>query len=142
MSYFNDHVLDLGSMTTGVVGTLDLSLTLEMISPTNDTEFGATLLIADVGLPILPGDHNDDGKVDAADYIVWRKNQGTRNTLPNDPNGGTIGATQYNTWRANFGEMAGSGSVATANATVPEWPGPIRPLAFRTIPRRGACGRC
>ena len=28
MSYFNDHVLDLGSMATGVVGTLDLSLTL------------------------------------------------------------------------------------------------------------------
>ena len=58
----------------------------------------------------VPGDYNDDGEVDAADYVVWRKNVGTMNMLPNDPDGGTIGSNQYNTWRANFGEMSGSGS--------------------------------
>jgi hypothetical protein len=41
-------------------------------------------------------------------------------TLPNDPHGGTIGANQFNTWRANFGKTAGGGSAAKANATVPE----------------------
>ena len=46
--------------------------------------------------PTLPGDFNHDGTVDAADYIVWRKTDGT-------PAG-------YNTWRANFGQPAGSGS--------------------------------
>jgi hypothetical protein len=60
----------------------------------------------------LPGDYNDDDKVDAADYVVYRKNENTMNPLPNDPHGGTIGADQYNTWAANFGSMAGSGSVA------------------------------
>jgi T5SS/PEP-CTERM-associated repeat protein len=66
----------------------------------------------------LPGDYNDDGTVDAADYVVWRKNEGTINTLPNDPIGGTIGAAQYNNWRANFGTSTGSGSLA--ESSVPE----------------------
>ena len=52
------------------------------------------------------GDFNHDGIVDAADYVVWRKTDGT-------PAG-------YNIWRANFGQPSGSGSVASANATVPE----------------------
>jgi hypothetical protein len=62
--------------------------------------------------PLLAGDYNDDGTVDAADYVVWRKYEGTMTTLPNDPHGGTIGAAQYNEWAANFGETApGGGSL-------------------------------
>jgi hypothetical protein len=67
----------------------------------------------------LPGDYNDDDKVDAADYVVFRKNEGTMNTLPNDPDGGTIGAAQYNTWRSNFGAMVGGGG-GLGSAAVPE----------------------
>jgi hypothetical protein len=56
----------------------------------------------------LPGDYNFDGTVDAADYVVWRKNDGT-------PAG-------YDTWRANFGRTAGSGGgeASSGNAAVPE----------------------
>jgi hypothetical protein len=68
----------------------------------------------------ISGDYNDDGKVDAADYVVWRKNEGTTNTLPNDPIGGTIGQTHYNQWRAHFGQAVGSGSTSASNPTVPE----------------------
>jgi hypothetical protein len=64
-----------------------------------------------------PGDYNSNGFVDAADYAVWRKNVGTTTPLPNDPTGGTIGTTQYNTWRANFGKTGGSG---TSLLSVPE----------------------
>ena len=46
----------------------------------------------------LPGDYNTDGVVDAADYVVWRKTDGT-------PEG-------YDTWRANFGRAAGMGATA------------------------------
>jgi hypothetical protein len=60
---------------------------------------------ADV-VPPLPGDFNHDGTVDAADYVVWRKTDGT----PAD----------YNIWRANFGQPSGSGSVAGENATILE----------------------
>ena len=34
--------------------------------------------------PVLAGDYNDDGLVDAADYIVWRKFAGTDFPLPNE----------------------------------------------------------
>ena len=32
------------------------------------------------------GDYNNDGIVDAADYVVWRKANGQNVTLPNDSN--------------------------------------------------------
>jgi dienelactone hydrolase len=54
----------------------------------------------------LRGDYNYDGNVDAADYVVWRKSDGS--------------SAGYETWRANFGKTAGNGSAASANATVPE----------------------
>jgi hypothetical protein len=56
----------------------------------------------------LSGDYNSDGKVDAADYVVWR----------NDP-AGHGGASGYNTWEANFGATAGAGAGLGA-AAVPE----------------------
>jgi fibronectin-binding autotransporter adhesin len=56
----------------------------------------------------LPGDFNTDGLVDAPDYVVWRKNNGSQ--------------TDYNTWRSNFGRPAGSGSDSDVSiqAAVPE----------------------
>jgi hypothetical protein len=122
-AYFDDHILYLGDIDTGVTGTLDLSFSLEMSSPNNGTSFNTTLLVADVGPDILPGDYNNDGKTDAADYVVWRKHEGSMTILPNDPHGGTIGATQFNTWRANFGKTfvpVPPGGGAGGNAAVPE----------------------
>jgi hypothetical protein len=118
MGYFNDHVLDLGAMNFGVAGTLDLSISLEMTSLDNATRFGTTLLIADVGPSMLPGDYTNDGKVDTADYVMWRKLNGTSTPLLNDPNLLPIDADQYNTWRANFGGTAGPGSGG--DTAVPE----------------------
>ena len=56
-----------------------------------------------------PGDYNHDGKVNAADYVLWRK----------DPtnNGGPGG---YATWRLNFGNPPGSGSGLEGGGSVPE----------------------
>ncbi len=56
-----------------------------------------------------PGDFNKDNTVDSADYVVWRRTNGT-------PEG-------YDTWRANFGRtfINVSGADANvANATIPE----------------------
>ncbi len=90
---------------------------------THQLIYGASALLLATG-PVagVPGDYNGDGKVDAADYVVWRKNEGTTNVLPNDPIGGTIGAAHYNQWRTNFGAMggAGSGDSASADGAVPE----------------------
>ncbi len=57
----------------------------------------------------FPGDFNHDGAVDAADYVVWRKNAD-----------GIYTQNDFNIWRSHFGQTAGSGSGATLNAAIPE----------------------
>jgi hypothetical protein len=64
------------------------------------------------------GDYNDDGTVDAADYVMWQKLIGMTSTLPNDPYAGTtIGQQQYATWSENFGR---SGAGSGGHRVVPE----------------------
>ena len=71
----------------------------------------------------LPGDFNSDGAVDAADYVVWRKADGT-------PAG-------YNAWRTHFGQTAGSGSSTVTNAAVPE----PSTLVMLVLAAAGVCSR-
>ncbi len=70
----------------------------------------------------IAGDYNNNGVVDAADYVVWRNNEGTNNTLPNNTISGPIGQLHYNQWRANFGKPPASGATLpdSSIATVPE----------------------
>ena len=44
----------------------------------------------------MVGDYNNNGKVDAADYVLWRNNVGTTTVLPNDPGGRHNRPYQYN----------------------------------------------
>jgi autotransporter-associated beta strand protein len=69
---------------------------------------GTGLLDVTTGPPVgLPGDYNEDGIVDAADYVVWRKTDGSQ--------------PGYDDWRMNFGRTAGSGSGSSLNpGAVPE----------------------
>ena len=60
--------------------------------------------------PGLPGDYNQNGVVDAADYAVWRDNDGSGTSLPNDDTLG-VGPDDYVRWRSHFGQTAGSGSA-------------------------------
>ncbi|MEX0642642.1 MAG: PEP-CTERM sorting domain-containing protein [Pirellulales bacterium] len=61
-----------------------------------------------VASPELTGDHNGDGFVDAADYVTWRKNEGT------------LGQQGYDDWAAHFGEALGSSSSLGLNTSIPE----------------------
>jgi hypothetical protein len=51
----------------------------------------------------LAGDYNADGVVDAADYVAWRHGLGI-----------TYTQADYDLWRANFGQTAGSGAAGYA----------------------------
>ena len=57
----------------------------------------------------LTGDYNENGTVDAADYVLWRDNPAAHG---GDPAG-------YNTWRENFGKTLAGGGLASGSA-VPE----------------------
>lgn len=89
-----------------------------------DDSNNSTELLVNLEIPapnIHPGDYNDDGVVDAADYVVWRNTLGTTG-LPlgtaADGNGnGEVDAQDYLVWRDHFGELAGG---AVTLATVPE----------------------
>lgn len=56
---------------------------------------------------LLAADLNDDGMVDAADYVVWRRGLGT-----------TYTEAGYDLWKATFGATASS--ATSLNATIPE----------------------
>ena len=76
--------------------------------------------------PLLPGDYNLSGVVDAADYTVWRNTLGQTGLIPYsgaDGDGdGQVDTDDYQVWKANFGNTsAGPGSAAIA-ATVPSAP--------------------
>jgi hypothetical protein len=77
---------------------------------------------------LLSADYNDNGLIDAADYVLWRNTSGqTGAGLAADGNGdGTVDQADYDLWRTNFGATAGAGAGLTASAasapsaTVPE----------------------
>jgi hypothetical protein len=63
-------------------------------------------------IPTLDGDYNQDGSVNAADYVVWRKTNGTQ--------------PGYDTWRTNFGRAAaGSGLGRALGASAIPEPGAV-----------------
>jgi hypothetical protein len=67
----------------------------------------------------ITGDYNNNGNVDAADYVVWRRSLGAIGSgLPADGNGNnTVDAGDYTVWRSHFGAASGSASAAV---NVPE----------------------
>src|SRR4029079_16566215 len=88
----------------------------------------------------VPGDYNNNGVVDAADYILWRKFNGNPSvTLPNDSTTGTD-ANDYTEWRSHFGQTS-SGSVqgSLLQSSVPEPPALaiLAIAAFFAFPFRG-----
>jgi autotransporter-associated beta strand protein len=72
--------------------------------------------------PLLIGDYNSNGIVDAADYTVWRNALGTSTVLNNrDPaNMGNVSQNDYASWKTNFGAtLPGAGSL-NSSGSVPE----------------------
>jgi hypothetical protein len=92
------------STATGAFGSIVLpTLPAGLAWGVNTTSTGVLL---SVNSGSLPGDFNGDGKVDAADYVRWRKTNGS--------------AAAYNTWRANYGRVSGFGAGAVQAAAAPE----------------------
>jgi hypothetical protein len=86
-----------GSLSSIAVGSAPTGFTYRLFNdPSNTT----------INLEVTsPGDFNHDGTVDAADYVVWRKNGGS--------------SADYDGWRAHFGQTYTPGNAVTS-AAVPE----------------------
>ena len=78
-----------------------------------------SIVSGEVTYPIVAGvqgDYNNNGIVDAGDYVLWRKG----GPLQNDPSPG-VTAGDYTFWRSRFGANTGSGtSEGLSGAAVPE----------------------
>ena len=73
--------------------------------------------------PVLFGDFNDDGIVDAADYTVWRNNLGneSEDVINNAGDGmGGVDSGDYEVWKQHYGQMTGLGSGGIAASVIPE----------------------
>ena len=89
---------------------LPSGLTSNLAWDTSNLLVDGTVSIVSLG---LPGDYNNNGMIDAADYTAWRDalTAGATN-LTNDPTPGVVDETDFDYWRAHFGETLGSGSGA------------------------------
>ena len=118
--------LELITASGGIVGQFD-SLILPLVP--NDLEVGVQYTSNGLMLEVqlidssfdLPGDYNEDGTVDAADYAVWRNQMGSPNSLPNDDTPG-VDHDDYARWKSNFGNVLlhGAGAIAQSPPAVPE----------------------
>jgi hypothetical protein len=93
---------DVGLRNVATVTTWSrLGFTIGTAAGGTDVKYFDNIVVrSDFGEAVpLAGDYNSDGKVDAADYTLWRKNPGS---FGGDPAG-------YNTWRENFGKPTGAG---------------------------------
>ena len=94
--------LDGGGSTTMVMNFYNDAFAVQVLnSPSDGLERSVGSNLAVFALP--NGDYNQNGAVDAADYVVWRKSIG--------------GQLAYDAWRTRFG---GSPSGLGSGASVPE----------------------
>jgi hypothetical protein len=69
--------------------------------------------------PGIAGDYNNNGIVDAGDYIIWRKKLNQSVVIPNDITPGTVVSQDHTEWKNRFGKTS-SEFGAGAGTSVPE----------------------
>jgi hypothetical protein len=82
--------------------------------PTADYDYAIDNFVVETFTAGVLGDYNNNGKVDAADYVLWR-NGGPLSNEVDTP--GTVNAADYAEWRARFGNP---GSGAGLGGAIPE----------------------
>ena len=82
----------------------------------------------------LTGDFNNNGVVDAADYIIWRDTVGSTTDLRADANlNGVVDAADFDLWRSNFGTTGPASGTAMGIAAVPEPSQMLQIMALVTV---------
>ena len=110
------QIVSAGGGISGVFGT-------EILPPLGggldwDVQYNPNSVVLSVIGPSLLGDYNQNGVVDAADYVVWRNTLGQMGAglVADGNNNGEVDAGDYDVWRAHFGQIAGGGAGIHANS--------------------------
>jgi hypothetical protein len=68
----------------------------------------------------LIGDYNQNGIVDASDFVLWKETIGSMNDLSADGSGNqVVDAADYEVWRANFGRTAAGAAAVALQSGLP-----------------------
>jgi T5SS/PEP-CTERM-associated repeat protein len=82
------------------------------------------IVLSDFQAVTLPGDYNQNGVVDAPDYVLWRNTLGQAGAgLAADGSAnGVVDQVDYDLWKSRYGALAGFGRTTNArnNVTAPE----------------------
>jgi hypothetical protein len=117
--FFDNHLTDSDTYDDGRITGL-FGFRLAVVSPNRMT-----------------GDYNQDGFVNAADYVVWRNRLGQMGIdQPADGNlDGVVNLADFQLWKANYGESVAASATSFNLESVPE-PAPISLIAAALL-----CGR-
>src|SRR5262249_18269296 len=88
----------------------------KLASPNATDFYIRSLEITGPAPPGVPGDYNNNGVVDAADYVLWRKGGPLQNEVDTP---GTVNAADYAAWRARFGNTSGAAG-GISSTVIPE----------------------
>ncbi|MCC7474614.1 MAG: hypothetical protein IT425_04415 [Pirellulales bacterium] len=105
-------------LNTNQHGNLQANYVLSITSDALPSSPAQLLVLAGYARVYAQGDYNEDGSVDAADYILWRKTQGTAPLAGTGADGdfnGLVNATDQAIWRANFGKNLTDGAASGTN---------------------------
>jgi hypothetical protein len=102
------HNRDMVATINNLSPQADNNLYVQFVGSTGNLGYLNDLQIEGITTDLV-GDYNDNGTVDAADYVLWRENPAAH--------GGD--AAGYNTWRENFGKSLAGGSLV-GGAAIPE----------------------
>lgn len=112
-----------------------IDVTLSVVDALSDVDYQTVATQVFAGMvfddeptaPMLPGDYNLDGSVNAADYTTWRNNL---NKMGHQPYAGADGdgdsdvdEVDYHVWKTHFGEtLPGTGSGGSAAVSTTDYP--------------------
>jgi hypothetical protein len=86
--------------------------------------FSYVRAVAPSTMPTASGDYNENGEVDAADYVLWRDTLNQTVTPAGSgadgDRSGTVDAADYDFWKARFGNMTPIPGVGAVAAAIPE----------------------
>jgi hypothetical protein len=110
--------------TVSGVGSTSPDTSLTGLNNVGQVAYGFTLANGTGGVAIwtntagVPGDYNNNGTVDAADYVVWRKGGPLANEVDDSD---IVDGQDYTEWRLRFGNpSSGGGAEVTRGSLVPE----------------------